>query len=102
MIIRIIQSTLTGLIGGLVFGAGLAALHAAGPGGIGAMHGFLLGAITGAVTGFAATLILTLAVMGIRKFRGQSDWSAGYWRKTGFLIGAAAVTLIHVIDTYIL
>ncbi|MCR9145370.1 MAG: hypothetical protein NXI24_24230 [bacterium] len=102
MLIRLIQFVTAGLFGGLLFGAVLAGLHSAAPGGVGAIGGLILGGISGGVLGLTATLLVGLVLALIQKLRGGLDWSPRRWRWTGFAIGAIGVILLHVVDIYII
>ncbi|MEQ9365173.1 MAG: hypothetical protein RIF32_13075 [Leptospirales bacterium] len=102
MFFRLLQSALAGLAGGAVFGAILAGIHSAAPGGAGALMGLILGGLSGAVLGLIVTALLSLALAGFLRFRHGGDWSAKRWRWTGFAVGAIVISLLHIVDIYIL
>ena len=102
MFFRFLQSVLAGLAGGASFGSLLAAIHSAGPGGGGPIMGLVLGGLTGAVLGLVATLLSMLVITAVRRFSGGAEWTARRWRWTGFAVGAAVVSIVHIVDIYVL
>lgn len=96
-----LQCAIAGLGGGMLSGAILAGLHAAGSGGPGAAVGLIAGGVSGGALGLLLGLLAAIvrAVMVRVRNSGQANAGARAWVITGLVVGALGIAILHILNT---